>query len=258
MSYRTYRSNQPVSYTHLDVYKRQDNKSLIPSSRMRKKHKLYSTRIDAALVKNMKGKFDIKMNTACYENECKSKQAMDDVKRKNLPGPYTYSSWTRNVMRRRRRRKSTGRLKHIISATSTERRVQTLEVRILKNIENKVLLREHAGSKMTVEERGRKQVWKRRQKQFGVCLPRESCWKGRYDIFSTHPHRERKRHVINPGGVKCSTHCTSITGTTHSLLSKGVTQTSRSAPSLFTNKMRALVTAKKLTGHATMSPQIES
>ena len=64
-----------------------DNKSLIPSSRMRKKHKLYSTRIDAAsvnstmkypacgtgvhrlgsraaLVKKMKGKFDIKMNTA--------------------------------------------------------------------------------------------------------------------------------------------------------------------------------------------------
>ena len=147
-----------------------DNKGLILSSSMYKKHKLYSTRRDTAsmnpimkyptcgtgvhrlssrgaLIKNMKGKFDVKMNTACYENECKFKRAMDDVKRKNLPGPYTYSSWTRNVMRKRRRKNLTGRLKHIISATSTERRVQAPEVRILKNIENKILLREHTSSK---------------------------------------------------------------------------------------------------------------
>ena len=60
-------------------------------------------------------------------------------------------------------------LKHIISATSTERRVQALKERILKNIENKILLREHTGSKMTVKERSRRQVWKRRQKQFNAC-----------------------------------------------------------------------------------------
>ena len=82
-----------------------DNKSLILSSSMHKRHKVYSTRRDTAsmnpimkyptcgtgvhrlssrgaLIKNMKRKFDIKMNTACYENECKFKRAMDDVKRK--------------------------------------------------------------------------------------------------------------------------------------------------------------------------------
>ena len=76
-------------------------------------------------------------------------------------------------------------LKHIISATSTERRVQALEVRILKTVENKILLREHTGSKMTVEERSRRQVWKRRQKQFSACLLRGSGRKGRCDISST-------------------------------------------------------------------------
>ena len=83
-----------------------------------------------ALVKSMKRKFNIKMNTACYETECKFKQAMDDVEQKDLQDPYAYLSWTRNVMRKRKSMKFTGRLKNIVkSGTSTERRFQALEVR---------------------------------------------------------------------------------------------------------------------------------
>ena len=110
-----------------------DNKSLIPSNRMRKRHKLNDTRVDtasvkpmmnylecgtgtnrlssrAAAIRSMKRKIDVKMNTACYGAECKFKQAMDDVKRKNLQDPYINSSWARNVMRKRRRMKFAERL----------------------------------------------------------------------------------------------------------------------------------------------------
>ena len=165
-----------------------DNKNLIPSSRMRKKHKLSNTRIDAtsvkptmkypacgtdihrlssraASVKSMKRKFNIKMNTARYETERISKQAMDDVKRKDLPDPYAYSSWTRNVMRKRKGMRFTGRLKNIVkSSSSTERRFQALEVRFLRNLGNKILLREHTDRKVKVNERNCMKVWKKRKK----------------------------------------------------------------------------------------------
>ena len=168
----------PVSYTHLDVYKRQGI------------HRLSSR---AALVKSMKRKFNIKMNTACYGTEGKFKQAMDDVKRKDLPDPYAYSSWTRNVMRKRKRMKFTGQFKHIVkSGTSTERRFQALEVRFLRNLENKILLREHTDRKVKVKERNCKKVWKRRQKQLNAYMPGESCQKGRSDILFTYPQRERE------------------------------------------------------------------
>ena len=173
------------------------------------------------------------MNTACYETECKFKQAMDDVERKDLQDPYAYSSRTRNVMRKRKRMKFTGRLKNIVkSGTSTERRFQALEVRYLRNLENKILLREHTDRKVKVKERNCKKVWKRRQKQFNAYMPGESCHKGRSDILFTHPHRERKKHVINLGGVKCKTHCTTVTRTSNRPWGKSVAKPTRSVPCL--------------------------
>ena len=142
----------------------------------------------------MKRKSNSETNTACYKAECKFKQAMDDVKRKDLPDPYAYSSWTRNVMRKRRRMKFTGRLKNIVSATSTERRVQALEVRFLRNLENKILLREHTGRKVNVKERNCKQIWKKRQKILSAYINNgntagDSCLRRGCEIFSTHPHK---------------------------------------------------------------------
>ena len=233
---------------------------------MRKKHKFNDTRVDtasvkpminylecgtgthrlssrAATIRSMKRKFDVKMNTACYGAECKYKQAMDDVKQKNLQDPYINSSWARNVMRKRRRMKFAERLKKIVSATSTERRYQALEIRFLKNQENKILSAYVNNGSMTGKSCPRrgyeifpihphkgsgKQVWKRRQKQFSACLLRESYRKGRCDISFTHSKSERKRHVINLGGVKRRTHCNSITETADRLESECVTQATRS------------------------------
>ena len=138
------------------------NNNLIPSNRMRKRHKFNDTRADtasvkpmvnylecgidthrlssrAAAIRSMKRKFDIKRNTACYEAECKFKQTMDGVKPKTRQDPYVNSSWARNVTRKGRRMKFAERLKKIVSATSTERRYLALEIRFLKNQENKIL-----------------------------------------------------------------------------------------------------------------------
>ena len=200
-------------------------------------------------------------------------------------------------MRKRRRVKFTGRLKNTVSATSTERRDQALEIRLLKNLENKIIIRERTDRKVKVDgssgkrswekrqkmlsayvnngstagecclrrgceifpthphKRSGKQVWKRRQKQFSACLPRESCRKGRCDISFTHSQRERKRHVINLGGVKCSTHCTSVAEASGRPWGKCVTKATRSVPLLFTNKIRSNGTES--TRHTNMSPQIE-
>ena len=206
---------------------------------MRKKYKLINTRIGtasvnpmmkypaceisidrrgsrAASIRSMKGKFEVETNTACSKAESKLKQAMDDVKRKDLPDPYAYSSWTRNVMRKRRRTSFTRRLKNVVKGRdSTERRVQALEVRFLRNLRNKNVLCKHTSSEMTVEQRSCKQAWKRRQKQCGACLLRESYWKKRQKLLNvyvnngstatksclrrgggivpTHPHQRREK-----------------------------------------------------------------
>ena len=110
---------------------------------------------------------------------------------------------------------------------------------------------------MNVEERSRGQVWKRRQKQFKACRLRESGRKGRCDITSTHPQRERKGHVINLGGGRAA-HYTRVTGTNNRLLSKCAAQTPRSAPLLFTNKDACVNKSTRSTRHTTMSPQIEN
>ena len=227
----------------------------------------------AAAIRSMKRKFDIKMNTACYEAECKFKQTMDEVKRKNRQDPYVNSSWARNVMRKGRRIKFAERLKKIVSATNTERRYQALEIRFLKNQENKILSAYVNNGSMTGKRCSRrgyeilpthphegsgKQVWKRRRKQFRACRPREGYRKGRCDISFTHSKSERKRHVINLGGVEYETHCNSITGTADRLKSEGVTQATRSN-TLTVYKQNACVSnGTKSTRHATMSPQIGS
>ena len=139
--------------------------------------------------------------------------------------PYTYSSWARNVMRKRKRMKFTERCKDIVkSHTSTERRVQALEMRFRRNLENKIFLREHAKKKVKVKERTCKEVWKRRQKQFNACTPGKSCQKRQCDTLFTHPQRERMRQVINHGGVKCRTLCTSVAETSDRPWSKCVTK----------------------------------
>ena len=138
------------------------------------------------------------------------------MKRKDLQDPYAYSSWTRNVMRKRRRTNFTRRLENVVkSRSSTERRVQALEVRFLRNVGNKNLLCKHTDSTMTVEQRSCKQAWKRRQKRCGACLLWESYWKKRKKLLNvyvnngstatksclrrgggilpTHPHKRREK-----------------------------------------------------------------
>ena len=176
---------------------------------------------------------------------------------------------------------------------STERRVQALEVRFLRNLGNKNLLCKHTSSEMTVEQRSCKQAWKRRQKQCGACLLRESYWrkrqnllnvyvnngsaatkgclrrgerfnaymleegrqKGRCDTFLTHSHRKRQKMVINLRSASAA-HCTRVTGTADRLLGKCVTQTPRSNTLLFTKKNACVSNGTMLTGHTTMSSQI--
>ena len=80
----------------------------------------------------MKGKFKVETNTACYKAKSKFTQAIDDVKRKDLQDPYAYSSWTRNVMRKRRKN-FTRRIKNVVKdRDSTGGRVQALKVRFLR------------------------------------------------------------------------------------------------------------------------------
>ena len=135
----------------------------------------------------MKGKFKVETYTACYKAESKFKQAMDDVKRKDLQDPYAYSSWTRNVMRKRRKKNFTRRLKNVVKGRdSTKGRVQALEVRLLRNLGNKILLCKHTSSELTVEQRSCIQAWKRRQKQGGACLLRESYWRKRQKLLNVY------------------------------------------------------------------------
>ena len=114
-----------------------------------------------------------------------------------------------------------------------------LEVRFLKNLENKILLRGHTGRKVKVDGRSGRRIWKRRHKQFNAYMPEEGCQKGRCDTFFTHSHRKRQRKVINLGSVKCRTLCTSVAETSDQLWGMCVTKPTRSLRLLFTNKMRA-------------------
>ena len=198
-------------------------------------HRLVSR---AASVKSMKKKFSSKMSTACYGTECKYKKAMGDVKWKGLPDPYAYSPLTRNVLRKRKRMKFAGQFKNIVKiGTRTKRRFQAIEMRFLRNLENKTLLREYADRKtkvinapQAVKERICKRVWKKRQKQLSAYIsnsnvPGESCHKGWRELLSTHPHKEREGQVINS---------LSVNGR---LQGKFVTKLNRTIPLLFTNKM---------------------
>ena len=215
----------------------------------------------------------------------------DDLKRKDLPDPYAYSSWARNVMRKRRRTSFTRRLKNVVKGrNSTERRVQALEVRFLRNLENKIIIRKRTDRKVKVDGRSGKRSWKKRQKllnayvnngstagksclrrgceifpthphkrreeQFNAYMPEEGCQKGRCDTFFTHSHRKRQRKVINLGSVKCRTLCTSVVETTNRLESKCVTTFSRSNTLTIYKQNACASDCTILIGHATMSSQI--
>ena len=141
----------------------------------------------AASIRSMKGKFKVETNTACYKAENKFTQAMDDVKRKDIQDPYAYSSWTRNVMRKRRGKNSASRLKNVVkNREGTERRVRALEVRFLRNLRNKTLLCKYTRGEPIVEQQCCTQAWKRRQKQSGACLLRESYWRKRQKLLNVY------------------------------------------------------------------------
>ena len=109
------------------------------------------------------------------------------MKRKDIQDPYAYSSWTRNVMRKRRGKNFNKRLKIVVkNRDSTERRVRALEVRFLRNLRNKTLLCKYTRGEPIVEQQCCTQAWKRRQKQSGVCLLRESYWRKRQELFNVY------------------------------------------------------------------------
>ena len=98
----------------------------------------------------------------------------------------------------------------------------------------------------------------------------ESSSKGRYWHMGYPPVDQNRRtprrgmavsythlDVYKRQGVKCRAHCTSITGTTNHLGRKCVTQATRSNTLTVYKQNACISNGTKLTGHTTMSPQIE-